>query len=319
LRNLLNLIRNENMKIYLKASNQAMIGILIVLILGLGLFTRFQGNDTKEVPWRTTVQAQNESYQKQLDQSQQLPKTMLDYYDKEIAINDYRLENNIPPVERKSIWGFMSDTTNFVQIITLFTIVVGAGIVAGEFFWGTIKLLLIRPVSRSKILLAKYLTTLLYAVAMLALLFGVSFITGGILFGFENVSQPYLAFSEGKVIETSQVYQILSTYVFSSVHLIMMVTFAFMMSTIFRASSLAIGLSMFLMFTGAQLVMLLSTFGYSWAKYVLFANTDLEVYFDGIPPVEGMTLGFSVAVLAAYFILFNLLTWLVFNKRDVAA
>jgi ABC-2 type transport system permease protein len=32
-----------------------------------------------------------------------------------------------------------------------------------------------------------------------------------------------------------------------------------------------------------------------------------------------MTLGFSVAVLLVYFIVFNALSWLVFTRRDVAA
>ena len=319
--NLLNLIKNENMKIYRKTSNQVMIGILIALIIGLGLFFKFQGDDTyKGVAWQTALKAENANHQKQLEsKDRQLPKYMKDYYEKEIALNNYRVEKNFPPIESDSIWGFMMDSASFVQIITLFTIVVGAGMVASEFSWGTIKLLLIRPVSRSKILLAKYLTTLLFAVVMLVILFLVSFITGGTLFGLANVSQPYLAFSEGKVVEVSQVYNILSTYGFSSVMLIMMVTFAFMMSTIFRTSSLAIGLSMFLMFMGSQLVAVLASFGYTWAKYILFANTDLKLYFDGIPPVEGMTLGFSVTMLAIYFIVFNFLAWFIFNKRDVAA
>lgn len=322
--NFINLVRNENMKLYFKTSNKVMIASLIALIVGLGLFFWFQGDDAYKEnggsSWQSALKAENGKYQKQLKgKEQQLPQYTIDYYQKQIALNNYRLENNIPPEQSDSIWGFMKDTATFVMLITLFTIVVGAGMVANEFSWGTIKLLLIRPVRRSKILLAKYVTTLLFAIGMLILLFAVSFLTGGLLFGFEDVGQPYLAYSEGKVVETSQVYNILSTYAFNSVMLIMMVTFAFMMSTIFRTSSLAIGLSMFLMFLGSNIVAVLASFGYTWPKYLLFANLDLKVYYDGIPPVEGMTLGFSVTVLFAYFIIFNFLSWYIFNKRDVAA
>jgi ABC-2 type transport system permease protein len=61
------------------------------------------------------------------------------------------------------------------------------------------------------------------------------------------------------------------------------------------------------------------TFKYKWAKYLLFVNTDLSPYFmGGKPPFEGMTLGFSVTVLVVYWLLFYLIAWLLFTKRDVA-
>ena len=58
---------------------------------------------------------------------------------------------------------------------------------------------------------------------------------------------------------------------------------------------------------------------FEWAKYILFANTDLTVYFDGTPLVASMTLTFSIVILLVYFAIFHLLSFLVFAKRDVAA
>ncbi|WP_241840497.1 hypothetical protein [Fictibacillus sp. S7] len=51
-------------------------------------------------------------------------------------------------------------------------------------------------------------------------------------------------------------------YGFASILLLMMATFAFMMSTIFRNSSLAIGFSIFLSMSGTVAVQLLSK--YEW-------------------------------------------------------
>ncbi|MBB5324649.1 ABC-type transport system involved in multi-copper enzyme maturation permease subunit [Anoxybacillus tepidamans] len=56
-----------------------------------------------------------------------------------------------------------------------------------------------------------------------------------------------------------------------------------------------------------------------WAKYILFANTNLAQYIDGTPLVKGMTMPFSLAVLLVYFVAFNAVTWWTFQKRDVAA
>ncbi len=59
----------------------------------------------------------------------------------------------------------------------------------------------------------------------------------------------------------------------------MIVTMAFMISTVFRSSSLAIGLSIFIMFAGQIITLLLMR--YSWGKYFLFANTDLTPVLRG--------------------------------------
>lgn len=197
------------------------------------------------------------------------------------------------------MWSFVKTSATLTTLISMFTIVVAAGIVAGEFTWGTIKLLLIRPVTRSGILLSKYIAVLLYGLTLLVILFLSSMVVGAIFFGIGDLSTPYL----------------MKTYLLNSIDLLMMVTFAFMISTIFRSSSLAIGLALFLMFTGQQFVLLLSD--YQWVKYILFANTNLTQYFEGTPIVEGMTLSFSVFVLIIYFLLFNLLSGYVFNKRDI--
>lgn len=57
---------------------------------------------------------------------------------------------------------------------TIFTALVAADSVAGEFTWGTIKLLLIRPWSRSKILLSKYISMVLFSLfsTLLLIVFG---------------------------------------------------------------------------------------------------------------------------------------------------
>ena len=215
------------------------------------------------------------------------------------------------------VWGFVTEFSALIALVSLFVIIIAAGIVAGEFNTGTIKLLLIRPIKRWKVLLSKYIAVLLFAFVALILLFVASFVVGGILFSFKGFNQPYLRFTAGNVTEINMLWHIFITYAYACVNLLMMVTFAFMISAVFRNNTLAVGISLFLMFTGTMLVGLLSK--YSWVKYVLFANVNLTVYTDGTPIVKGMTMTFSLMVLAAYFIIFNVISWLVFSKRDVAA
>jgi len=164
--------------------------------------------------------------------------------------------------------------------------------------------------------LAKYLSVLVFALVGLLTLFVASFIIGGLFYGFSGVTQPFLAYTDGVVHEVNMMWHILTTYGYGCVSLLMMVTFAFTISTVSRNNSLAVGISIFSMFTGSILVSLLKD--YSWVKYILFANTDLTQYINGIPVVSGMTMSFSLIVLAVYFVIFNATSWLVFSKRDVA-
>ncbi len=203
---------------------------------------------------------------------------------------------------------FMSFSAGLTMLVTIFSVIVAGDSVASEFSWGTVKLLLIRPASRGKILWAKYVSVLLFIAELLLLLLIISYFTGLVLFGVS-----------GSVPPGGTLPDILQGYGIKAVEIVMTATLAFMISTVFRSSSLAIGLSIFLMFVSGTIVVILVQLRYVWVKYLLFANTDLTPYFHGGKPVvPGMTLGFSLAVLAAYWVVFYAVSWLLFTKRDVA-
>jgi len=214
------------------------------------------------------------------------------------VVEKYMLKNDL-------LSSYLVNSTNTFSLLTLFAIVIASSSVASEFSWGTIKLLLIRPVSRTKILFSKYMSVLIFSLFMMILLLVASLLIGVILFGL----------NEG--VANLDLSNLLAVYGYNSISLVMMATFAFMISTVFRSSSLGLGLSIFLLFTGFQVVYLLKD--YQWAKYILFANMNLDVYKSNSPIIPGMTLGFSITMLLIYFLIFHLLSWYVFKKRDVAA
>lgn len=202
-------------------------------------------------------------------------------------------------------WHGVLELSNLMPLITIFTVIVAADAVAGEFTAGTIKLLLIRPASRSKILFSKYAASFLFTLLMLFILFAASLLASLAMFGLPGPT-------EGKPLA-----ELLQGYGLKLVELVMIVTLAFMLSTVFRGSSMAIGFSIFIMFASGAITMLIARLW--WGKYWLFAHTDLTQHLRGMPIIPDGTLGFSIAVLAAYFVIFNTLSWFVFTKRDVAA
>lgn len=315
------LVQNELMKIFKRPGTFVMIGLLLLMVMIAGGVFKYQQNTTTEKDyknWKQTLQAEIDEAEKDLKDMGNVPKNQLVYIEREIAVKKYQIQHNILQNKEYSVWSFVNDTSNLIQFAGLFTIIIAAGIVASEFNWGTIKLLLIRPLARSKILGSKYLAFIVYGLIMLTILFGFSVLVGVILFGIPETPIPYLNYMDGKITEQNMVFQLVILYGLKSISVLMLGTMAFMISAVFRNSSLAIGISIFLMFTGAQLTSLLAM-KFDWAKYVLFANTDLMQYFEGIPMVEGMTLTFSIIMIVIYFILFQFLAFTIFQKRDVDA
>lgn len=216
-----------------------------------------------------------------------------------------------------SMWdvAFIEASVLFL-LVTIFTVVIAAGGVAEEFTSGTIKLLLIRPWSRSKILLSKYVAIMMFAILLAVLLFASTIFVNWVAFGIN---------ADPEVVPNtipngdSPVSYLMQYYALTLVSLVVTVTLAFMLSTVFRSGGLAIGMSLFLLLGVNSFILLIAMLDYKWIDYLLFIHLNLTQYLDGNPMREGMTLGFSLGVLGVYYILFIALTWYIFNKRDVAS
>ncbi|REJ07443.1 ABC transporter permease [Halobacillus trueperi] len=314
--NFFQLIKNEHMKLYNQKATWIMAILLVVSIVGIGALLKVDAAITGGEPptgdnWKKELQKQNEQL---MAAGEQPPEIEYPAYTN-VEMNQYRIENDLKPTAYNS-WDFVRDNRTFVALVSLFTIIVAAGITANEFRWGTIKLLLIRPISRWKILLAKYVSVVMYALTMLLALYILSFLVGSLLFGMGSFSQTYVYTQAGEIKDAGIFSFTVSQYLLSFVELIMMATFAFMIASVFRNTSLAIGLAIFLMMAGSSIIVFFME--KEWAKYILFANTDLSQYMSGTPFVSGTSLGFSIAVLAVYYVLFMALAWGFFTKRDVA-
>lgn len=293
-----------------------MIGLLAVIAIAGGLITKFADTAVQTTAygddWRQELQEENERLAQEMEQNE-LARGLNDY---EIQENNFHLENNIKPLPYDG-WQYVLENAALSSVLSLFTIVVAAGIIANEFKWGTIKLLLIRPVSRTKILLSKYVSVLLFAFLLLILLLLFSWIVGALLFGLNGLNPTLVQQEPGGFTDVRVVPEIFREYGSDMVMLVMMATFAFMISAIFRSGGMAIGLAIFLMMAGNLIVAAVAQ--YDWAKYILFANTDLSQYTAGSQPmIEGMSPGFSITVLAVYYLLFLTAAWIAFTKRDVA-
>lgn len=312
----MNLIWNEQIKLYARKATWVMFAVLLVIAIGGGFITKFFGpeSDFKQYgdDWKSELQAENEQLTAEMKDDEFIGFTN----ELVIAENNYHVENDIKPQPYDG-WEYVLENSFLTSVISLFTIIVAAGIISNEFKWGTIKLLLIRPISRTKILLSKYVSVLLFAFTLLVFLLAASWLTGAILFGLNGLNPLVVQDMMPGYVQNDVLGEIAKSYGYSIVTLVMMATFAFMISAIFRSSGMAIGLAIFLMMAGNAIVAFLSQ--YEWSKYILFANTNLEQYSNGVEPmIPGMSMTFSIIVLVVYFVIFLAAAWTAFTKRDVA-
>ncbi|MCJ8014011.1 ABC transporter permease [Paenibacillus sp. KQZ6P-2] len=193
----------------------------------------------------------------------------------------------------------MASSNGFGHIVAMLAVIFTAGLVPSEHAQGTIKFLLIRGQSRGKVLASKYVAALLFILSMFVWLNVFGFASGAVLFGME---QPAGAWRDILIATGS-----------SLVYSIVFMTLTFMLGVLTRSAGAAMGV-------GTAALMLSSLIiPKSFYKYVLFPNADLSVYsHGGHPPIEGMTLPFSIAVLAVYIVLFLGASFVTFKRRDIA-
>lgn len=307
---MLSLIQNEWMKIWQKKSSWITMIVFVVIIAGMLTLVKVAENTFDNEAEIAESETQLQEIESQLGDPELTEEEREDLeFEQERAT--MTIESSGPVTHEATIL----ETYGMMALVTLMTIIVASGIVSSEFSQGTIKMLLSRPVKRWKILCAKYLTVVLYSLLLTVVLFVVTYITSSILF--QKAPENMISFTGGEVETNKVLGKALYMMFLGWINTVVISTLAFMIGTIFRSTSLAIGISIFLYFTGNTIVLFLTK--YDFAKYILFANTNLTQYETGFQLIEGLSLSFSATVIAVYTVLFLILSFFAFIKRDVAA
>ncbi|WP_110929866.1 ABC transporter permease subunit [Paenibacillus bouchesdurhonensis] len=309
------LIANESLKLY----RRRILWIMMVLLLSIIILTLIVTLSSKESPsqgWRSHISGEIQQLRAQLSDDSVPPEFKKSNIQKMINLYEYRLANDIPPLYNDTAFGFVQSTAGYTGIITLFIILLASSSVSQEYQWGTIKYLLMNPVSRWKFLLAKFFSIILVTLLFYITLICMSSIIGLVAFRLNDTSTRYVYFFKDSIRNVSIWLHFLQYFGAKLVGTIMIAAFAFMLSTIFKKNTLALTLSILIQFTGTITGSILSFLDKSIAKYLFFTNTNLYQYVEGIPP-SGMSFSFSVFILSAYLIVFGFVSVIIFSKRDI--
>jgi ABC-2 type transport system permease protein len=326
----LRLTHNETTKIVQKRRFLVIFLILLVLIPIFVYAQMKQAQTLRErlgtEDWKVVLQQQIVDTQNRLASSR-IPEEWQQWLKIRVEQQQYYLDHNVNPLAP----GAPTFTKEFLgNSITLFlpllVMVIATDMVSGEHGDGTIKLLLTRPVKRWKILLSKLTALTLFVSLTVGLLIMLSYLLSGVVFGYGGWTSPVLTgfkIDAGN-LDTSNVHLVpMWEYLMMSGGFAWFVSWvvgiiSLMVSVLVRSTAAGMGIMLSAIIAGT----VLSAMASSWegAKYLFIVNLELTQYLSGeLPPIEGMTLGFSLAVLGLTAFSALVVSFVTFVRQDMLA
>ena len=254
----------------------------------------------------------------------------------DLAVAVYKINNSVTTESESSMFSpkSMAILGMFgfgIFIVVLLIMILAGGSVSSEISTGSIKSLIISPAKRWKIFIAKVMALITIGLLTTLILYVISILTYGVLWGFSSVS-PYI-YATGGVAHEMNYY--LSKFLYllvSYIEVIFYMTFALMLSVITRNTAVSVGISIAIYFAGniANSFLLLFAKG-EWLKFVPFNNLSLadRVFSDPITNTVNMSvsgsqvspLNLSVAFSLCYIAVLVICMFYTaldsFNRRDI--
>lgn len=252
-----------------------------------------------------------------------------------IKINEYRLENNIPPYvtatsvgNTRKIYDYMVGGTTMLVLAVMMIIIAGSAI-STEISKGTIKFWSFTPNKRWKILLSKLVVSVFILLLMTVLITLVSTIIGNLFFGSKN-AQGYLYVSGETVHSINYIVYFLLYNLVGAIDIFMFLLLAMMLSTVARNTAVAVGVSIATYLGGSTIMQLINLFVKSsdWTRFIPFNNLSLadriftnDVSYSAATMVKSVMgnipVSFSICVLGVSAILMIVTMFDSFRKRDI--
>ena len=215
---------------------------------------------------------------------------------------------------------FQNSIGTYIAIIVMIVVIVAGVSISEEFNKGTVKLLLVRPYSRTKILISKLIAVFITMLITTATILLLQFIIGGIVYGFGTYMMNVVQFDfTTNSIVTLNIFAYLGLIFICKLPIFILIgTLAFALSTLFLNSPLAVALPM-LGYMGSDMInMIAISYKWDWVKYFVTPNWDLSQYlFGGTPMFSGISVEFSITICAIYFVIMLVASIVSFKKRNI--
>lgn len=240
---------------------------------------------------------------------------------KTMAIAKYKIDNKYNDETKgdmRTIYmNFFSEYQFFILIIIIFSC---GAIVSDEFNKGTIKSLLIRPFSRNKILLAKFITCILMVILAIGSIFIMQSIVGYLIYGADSLKIPVINydFATNKVVAQNVFSYMALLLATKAPMFIIIATLAFMLSTLIGNTAASIAISFVGSIISSIINMLVINYKVAFMRYFVTLNWDFSDYlFGGVSQFKYTNFNFSLIICLIYFIAMLIISFVIFKKKNI--
>lgn len=221
---------------------------------------------------------------------------------------------------RNATNGFLS----YSIFVAFFGVLVAGFMIANEFQTGTIRLLMIRPRTRTKVLLSKFLAALLLCVAIYFAGTVLNMLTNGIMRGFEDFAFPNYTVTG----EIPYIAVIVPRILACTVPIIFAFCVAFMLSTLIKNAAIAITIpAVSYIASSIAMTNFSNRAAFSWLAYTPIPYLNIADFFQQYSQIintklynpQGMTLDLAIGIPMLLILAFIcvIISVLVFRKQDI--
>lgn len=233
----------------------------------------------------------------------------------------YKLDHNIKSGEMFSASELLlADSIAPVLFVIVAVVMIAGTIISDEFNKGTIKQLLLRPFKRWKILLSKYITSIIVFLLFLLFYEVMTYCIYGAILGFDSYKVPVVLynFTTHEAFQMSLIGNILINLlsILPAYLIILTITFFIGIVSTNGAVSIAVG---FLVFFFGNIINQMAVIVDS--KLIAFIPSmcwNFNAYlFGGLPTYKHSSIGIAIFVSALVFVIFLVGSFIVFRKKDI--
>ena len=255
-------------------------------------------------------------YMYDLDSPRETYAAALKTYHENKYILEEKIDTNDSSTLRSVIMNFYNE---YAFLIIVFIIMIAGSIVSDEFSRGTIKSLLTIPHSRSKILLAKYLTVILLIPFIILFLLVCELLIGGLLLGFNSLSIPAVVYNIAhNGVDILNVFSYFGLYTLANLpELLLLTTLAFTCSIILNNTAFAVAITFCGMIASQIINGIAISYDIKVLDYFVTTNWDFTVFLFGGTSPFGLTIAHGVMVCLTYLILMLLIGFAIFTNKDI--
>lgn len=278
--------------------------------------TEFTQYNSERVAKGYTYEEYKKDYEKKIKSIEQ-----------DIALNWYSLENNISQVEFDNDIRNSVDSTYlmYVSFAIILCIIIGGGIVSSEYSTGTVRLLMIRPVSRWKILISKLISVFIIGYGVLLITVVLNIISSGIMNGFGGLATKVISFSGESIVRQNFIISIIPKLLFSSISLIFIIALVFAISTIIKNTALAVGLTTVAYLGSSAATLIMANLGMRWVEKTILPYMSLSTFITNPYYIQMFKDQYNIVLnptmgaiqLIVFAVILIIASFLVFEKRDV--